>query len=68
MTSTANRVSKNLIEYYCNSLEESVAEENEPIDIEFTERMDNIDIYDIAIDLWWSDVKGEDEEHIAKAN
>ena len=49
-------------------MEESDAEENEPIDIEFTEWKTDPDIYDIAIDLWWLDVKGEDEEHIVKAN
>ena len=68
MTFTAKPVSKNLIKYNSNELKESDADENEPIDTEFTERMADPDIYDNAIDLWWSDVQWEDEEHIVKAN
>ena len=68
MASNAKPVVRNWIEYNSNNLEGSDDEEKEPIDIEFTEQKTDLDSYENAIDFRWSDVQGEDEEHIAKAN
>ena len=50
-----------------NNLEENEEEEKEAIDIEFTEQKIDTDNDENVIDFRWSDVKGEDEEDIAKA-
>ena len=50
-----------------NNLEENEEEEKEAIDIEFTEQKADTDNDENVIDFRWSDVKGEDEEDIAKA-
>ena len=49
-----------------HNLEEN--EEDEAIDIKFTEQKADTDNDKNMIDFKWSDVKGEDEEDIAKAN
>ena len=65
---TERPVAENLIKYNSNRLEENDEEENEPINIELTDK--TIDPYndENAIDSKWSDLTEEDEEDIALAN
>ena len=49
-------------------MEENDEEENEPINIEFTEQKADIYNDENAIDFKWSDVQEEDEQDIALAN
>ena len=65
---TERPVAENLIKYNSNRLEENDEEENEPINIELTDK--TIDPYndENTIDSKWSDLTEEDEEDIALAN
>ena len=61
--SNAKPIVKILIEYNCNKLEE-----NEAINIEFTEQKDDPENDKNDTEFKWSDVKREDEKQITKPN
>ena len=65
---TERPVAENLIKYNSNRLEENDKEENEPINIELTDKTTDPYNYENAIDSKWSDLTEEDEEDIALAN
>ena len=60
MLATGRPVSKTLIKYNSNSLEENDEEEKEPIDLEFAEQKTDPYNEEIAIDFRWLDVQEED--------
>ena len=62
MTSSAKPVFKSLIKYISNNAEENDEEEKESIHIKFTDRKEDSENDENAIDLRWSDVEGENEE------
>ena len=53
---------------YNNSLEANDEEEKEPIDAVFVEHKADPKNDEIAVEFKWSDVQGEDVEHITKVN
>ena len=57
-----------LIKYNSNRLEENDEEENEPINIELTDKTTDPYNDENSIDSKWSDLTEEDEEDIALAN
>ena len=65
---TERPVAENLIKYNSNRLEENDEEENEPINIELTDKTTDPYNDENAIDSKWSDLTEEDEEDIALAN
>ena len=65
---TERPVAENLIKYNSNRLEENDEEENEPINIELTDKTRDPYNDENAIDSKWSDLTEEDEEDIALAN
>ena len=65
---TERPVAENLIKYNSNRLEENDEEENEPINIELTNKTTDPYNDENAIDSKWSDLTEEDEEDIALAN
>ena len=50
-----------------NNSEEEVEEDKKAVGIEFTELKANPENEENFIEFWWSDIRGEDEEDIAKA-
>ena len=65
---TERPVAENLIKYNSNRLEENDEEENEPINIELTDKTTDPYNDENAIDSKWSNLTEEDEEDIALAN
>ena len=65
---TERPVAENLIKYNSNRLEENDEEENEPINIELTDKTTDPYNDENSIDSKWSDLTEEDEEDIALAN
>ena len=63
--SNTKSVSKKLIEYNSNDLEENDEKEKEPIHIDFIQQKADIENYENAIDFRWSDVQEEGVEDIA---
>ena len=61
-------VSKTLIEYNRNNLEENDEEEKKSMEFEFIENKNDQENDENAIDLRWSDIQGEDKNHFAMAN
>ena len=65
MGSTTKQVTKKLIRYNRNYLEENNEDEKETIYIDFTKKTD-IEDYENFIDFKWIDVQDENEEHITR--
>ena len=63
--SNTKSVSKKIIEYNSNDLEENDEEEYEPIHIDFIQQKADLENYENAIDFRCSNLQEEDEEDIA---